>query len=704
MYNNTEEVMNDNFIIDCPPGHNLSLLNTIYHYPQKIDGKWTGGAIDLIIKDNVSNDKFLHTIENPKYEYYMLNGNIETPTYSLEYADINDCKRIIVPFNQLQKDIMERLGMIDTFYNNCKSGNRQANKTICNTNPAVLLSDMDIEDNVRFQFSNIYENGYTKPTKSYLDIEADTINCKGDFVELGECPINAVSFIDDKTLVIHSFLLRNPDNPLIDEFEKNTKTPTLTLQLKQFLIDAVGGPEQAKRYKIDKMTCEFHFYDEEDEIIMLKHLFNYINNLKPDLVLAWNMAFDIPYIIQRIIELGYNPKDILCSPDFRYKECSYFIDERNQFNYEERNDFAKISSYSVYTDQMIHFASRRKGQAAIASYKLDYIGQMVCGVKKLDYSHITKKVAELPYKDYKTFVFYNIMDTIVHYCIETKVNDLDSAYNNVLVNNTRWSKVYRQTVYLKNRAAKSYYNYGLICGNNVNQNTPKVSFPGAFVASPLLNSDYSKMEIKCNEINSGISKNNNTNEGIENGTSIFLPVYDNLQDQDFTALYPSIASEDNMSRTTLIGHINIPDKVYEYENRFHRDEIKWRREAQFTDELQSHCWLDFFNHWFHFASYEEMYDDIVEYYSTVRHPDGLLTYHDFDNVQINKDMKKDPFVFCRTDRDKEIMWAMFHRDTTKFEQPKFDFDKSDFNSFTEIFDSLKDGYTYSKPKHIATSI
>ena len=386
---------------------------------------------------------------------------------------------------------------------------------------------------------------------------------------------------------------------------------------------------------------------------------------------------------------------IICG--IRKKHCQV----RNQFNYEERNDFAKISSYSVYTDQMIHFASRRKGQAAIASYKLDYIGQMVCGVKKLDYSHITKKLAELPYKDYKTFVFYNIMDTIVQYCIETKVNDLDSAYNNVLVNNTRWSKVYRQTVYLKNRAAKSYYNYGLICGNNVNQNTPKVSFPGAFVASPLLNSDYSKMEIKCNEINPSIS-NNNT--GIENGTSIFLPVYDNLLDSDYTSLYPSIASEDNMSRTTLIGHINIPDKVYEYENRFHRDEIKWKREAQFTDELQSHCWLDFFNHWFHFGSYEEMYDDIIEYYSTVRHPDGLLTYHDFDNVVINKDMKKDPFIFCRTDRDKEIMWAMFHRDTTKFEQPKFDFSKSDFNSFTEIFDSLKDGYTYSKPKQVVTSI
>ena len=136
---------------------------------------------------------------------------------------------------------------------------------------------------------------------------------------------------------------------------------------------------------------------------------NYINNLKPDFVLAWNMAFDIPYIIQRIVNLGYNPKDIMCHPDFKYKEVSYMIDERNKFNYEERNDFAKISSYSVYLDQMIHFASRRKGQAAIANYRLDYIGQITCGVKKLDYSHITEKLSELPYKDYETFVFYNII-------------------------------------------------------------------------------------------------------------------------------------------------------------------------------------------------------------------------------------------------------------------------------------------------------
>ena len=674
---------NNDFIIgEYPKGYPLSSLNTIYHYPRKDKyGKWQPGAIDLIIKDNNSGEKFLETVVDPMYEYYMLLDNVEVPNYNLEYAMKEDCKCVIVPYSQLQKDIAERLGKLNQFYENCRNGNRAANKTMCNYAPNILMSDMDIEDNIRFQFSHTYENNYTKPSKSYLDIEADVINCKGDFVELGECPINAVSFIDDQSLVIHSFLLRNDKNPLIAKFEEETKSPMLHMRLKQFLVNAVGGTEQAKKYKVDKMEVKFHFYDEKDEIVMLQHLFNYINNLKPDFVLAWNMAFDIPYIIQRIINLGYNPKDIMCHPDFKYKEVSYLIDERNQFNYEERNDFAKISSYSVYLDQMIHFASRRKGQSAIANYRLDYIGQITCGVKKLDYSHITKNLAELPYKDYETFVFYNIMDTIVQYCIEYKVNDINSAYNNVLLDNTRWSKIYRQTVYLKNRAAKSYYNYGMIIGNNVNQNTPKVSFPGAFVADPKLNSDYSKKRI--------------------NGRPV--SIYDNLDDFDYKALYPSITSEFNMSKTTLIGHVNIPDKVYEFENRFHRDDIKWKREAQFMDDLQSHNWIEFFNRWFHFAGYEEMYDDVIEYFTKIKYPSGIITYHDFDNVDMSIKPKTDNrsmFIHCKNKRDLDIVNAMACGDKSHFNQPRFEFEKSDFNNFTDIFNSLKDGYLYSKPKQI----
>ena len=673
------EYNNDLLIGAYPKGYDLTLLNTIYHYPQRDSktGEWGTGSIDLIIKDNVSGDKFLETIPDPLYEYYMLKEDQLVPSYNLEYAIKDNCKCIMTPYRELQKDIATRIGELDKFWDNIRNRNRDANRRLCNYHPAVLMSDMDIEDNIRFQFSHTYMNTYNKGSKSYLDIEADVINAKGDFVELGECPINAVSFIDDQTLTIHSFILRNDKNPLIEEFEKASNTVALEKELREFLIDAVGGPKNAQKYKVDKMTVQFHFYDEKDELKMLKHLFNYINNLKPDFVLAWNMAFDIPYIIQRIINLGGDPKDIMCSPDFRFKEVKYFIDERNQFVYEERNDSCKISSYSVFLDQLIHFASRRKGGKALPSYKLDFIGQMVCGVRKLDYSHITNNLAELPYKDFKTFIFYNIMDTIVQYCIEFASCDIDSAFNNVLLNNTRWSKIYRQTVYLKNRQAIFNYNNGFISGNNVNHNTPKVSFPGAFVADPAFNSDYSKMKI--------------------NGRPV--SIFDNLDDFDYKALYPSITSEFNMSRTTLIGHLNIPNKVYEFENRFNRDEVKWKREAQFMDDLQSHNWIEFFHRWFHMGSYEDVYDDIIEYFTQVKNPMGILTYHDFDDVNMTIKQATPLTVFMQNERDKDLFKAMYrNHDASCIAQPKFDFEKSDFANFTEIFDTLKEGYTYSKPR------
>ena len=134
---------------------------------------------------------------------------------------------------------------------------------------------------------------------------------KGDFPEMGECPINAVSYIYNGT--VHSFLLRDSNNPLIEEFEKSINAD-LFQELHQFVINAVGGIKKAEKYHIDQLSYEFSFFDEE--IALIQNLFMLINKQEPDFLLAWNMAFDIPYIIERLYQLGYDPKDILCHPSF----------------------------------------------------------------------------------------------------------------------------------------------------------------------------------------------------------------------------------------------------------------------------------------------------------------------------------------------------------------------------------------------------
>lgn len=478
------------------PGDNITLMNTMFR--RGIDPKDDKfkDFLTIVYKDLDTGLKFKEEIVNPDYEYFMIKPD-KRVAYNRLFVPKSDVEAITVPYKDLEKDIASRTGMLNFFYDNISCNNRQANRKI-HLHPDVFNSDMNIEDHYRYRFGKMYKNEQCAITKSFFDIEADTISIVGDFPEPGEAPVNAISLILQEQKTIYSFLLRTKANPQIAVFEEQVKSGELIPELKAFIVQAVGGPEIAKKYEID-FDIKFLFYDEEAEINLIMDLFNAINHFKPDFTLAWNMAFDLPYLIARIQKLGYDPRDVICHPDFQYKYAEYYVDERMKNEFAERGDHALISSYSTYLDQMIHFASRRKGQSRFIAFSLDYIGEEIAKVRKLDYKHITTDIAQLPYKDYKTFVFYNIMDTIVQYCIEYVTTDLEYVFFKSNINNTRYDKTHRQTVYLTNRGIKDFYNNGegYIMGNNVNKfNTkPTEKFPGAFVANPTQVNNYSRLKI-----------------------------------------------------------------------------------------------------------------------------------------------------------------------------------------------------------------
>lgn len=478
------------------PGDNITLINTMfYRRADPKDSKFKE-YLSLIYKDCDTGQKYVEEIIDPDYEYYVAKSD-KRVNYPRLFISKSDVEQVTVPYKDLEKDIAKRVGLTNYYYENIKNGNRRENQKL-HTHPDIFNSDMNIEDHYRFRFNKMYRNEPCKISKSYLDIEVDTISMVGDFPELGECPINAVTLILQDQQQVYTFLLRNKTNPQIKEFENSVIDGSIFPDLEAFVINAVGGPAIAEKYNIH-FKYNFLFYDEENEINLICDVFNAINAFKPDFTLAWNMGFDIPYMIARIRKLGYNPEDIMCSPDFKNKIAEYYVDERMKSEFAERGDFAMISSYSVYLDQMIQFASRRKGQSKFTSFTLDFIGEAVAKVKKLDYKHITTNISELPYKSYKTFVFYNIMDVVVQYCIEFMTGDIDYVFSKCNMNNTRYSKAHRQTVYLTNRGIKEFYNTddGYIMGNNVNKfnQKPANKFPGAFVADPVKVNNYSRLRV-----------------------------------------------------------------------------------------------------------------------------------------------------------------------------------------------------------------
>lgn len=495
-----------------PEGSDLTLMNTFYQYPMYEDGKKVcDDFIILVYKDNKTGNKHHEIINKPTYTYYLMKNKDEIPNYNKLFIERDKVEPIETRFTDLEKSIAENTDNMDFWKQNIYSGNKRDNKKL-HTLPQVFFSDVDIQDHYRFKFAMTYQNEVIKLNKGFFDIEVDGKFAVGDFVQMGECEINCVSYLDERQKKVYTFILKNYNNPLIEEFEEEIYNKLFGLkEIKEFIKDAVGGEDNFKKYGLDQFTFDLLFYDSEIELI--SDLFRVIHDCDADFVEGWNSSgFDLQYIIARIRELGYDPTEIMCNRNWEVKVVKNFVDELHKNELAERGDYTFISGNPVFIDQMIQYASRRKSKiGSFTSFKLDDIGLLEANVQKLDYSHITDSVLELPWLDFKTFVLYNIMDTIVQKCIENKTQDLEYIFAKCLVNNTSYRKGHRQTVYLINRMAADWYKLGYIIGNNSNKgNSKPPKFLGALVHDPTHNNDYSRLKI--------------------NGRAIW--VCDNLQDYD----------------------------------------------------------------------------------------------------------------------------------------------------------------------------
>ena len=482
--------------VEYPEGSDLTIYNTYYNYPVYQEGKKIcDDFIILVYKDNEKDQKRYKIIKKPDYTYYIAKNRGEVD-YSRLFIERDKVEEKTVPFTDLEKSIAEATGNMDFYKTNIANRNKSENRKL-HTDPDIFFSDANIEDHYRFRFAQTYTNNITKLNKGFFDIEVDGKFAKGEFVEMGECEINCVSYHDERTDMIYTFILRNPNNPLIDIFEKEIESGQFGYsQIHDFVVEKVGGKKLAKKYNLLNTKFSLQFYDTEIELI--KDLFLTIHKTSPDFVLGWNSGdFDLNYIIERVKALGYDPAEILCDPIWPIKVVKNYVDIRNKNELAERGDYTFISGLPVFIDQMIQYASRRKSKiGSYKSFKLDDIGLLEAGVRKLDYHHITNSVVELPWLDFKTFVLYNIMDVVVQKCIEIKTNDIEYIFSKCVVNNTIYRKGHRQTVYLINRMANDWYKLGYIIGNNINRwNEKPPKFLGALVGDPLHTNDYSKLKI-----------------------------------------------------------------------------------------------------------------------------------------------------------------------------------------------------------------
>lgn len=532
---------------ELPHSKDHLLLNVFYHRPDwESPGKHDYASI--VFKDVNTGRKWIQTIEDPQYMMYIVKPQYRDYTHYPSYMPLDRCDQKIVKFKNIINEIVKVGGKKLADYKEwCNKNNKSAKKNLHHY-PYVLATDYPYTNYFRCEWMlhyHDYDMQYSL-SKVFADIEVDGIDAPG-FPTADICPINAVAVVDAETKTVHSFLLRNPENPLIEHFEKNL--PNFIDKCHTTFDESYG-----------ELNYEIHMYD--TEIDMITEVFRLFNTLARDFILFWNMAFDIPYFIDRIKALGHDPMKIMCDPEFIRDELYYRKDHRHH-DFKTKNDVFTCTSKSVYLDQMSQYIKIRKARSELKTVRLNAIAKAELNDEKLDYSD-EANIKTLPYENYELFVLYNIKDTLLQYGIEMKTHDIDNVFQRSLINATQYESAFSQTILLKNRAYLSYYKQGFIIGNNNNidygnrgfdndadkdEDEDEEGFAGALVGDPMLNEKV----------------------GVEILGRPSKFIFSRVIDYDFSSMYPNITITHNIGTVPMIGKIKLegfgqyntdPDNVF----------------------------------------------------------------------------------------------------------------------------------------------
>ena len=528
------------------------LLDVQYVKANRKNG--TKDYLYLIWKDMDTDEKYMQAIEEPKMDIYFEKPEFRNHLYNKNYATIDTVEKKTVTYKDIIYEIANDMGdrgkqkLQDCFTTRNYKGLKEFMMY-----PYVYGADYDIRTWYRYQWMKYFNNDRPKNLSiGFLDIEVDTLESTG-FPNPVFDPIDLVTFIDITHNKSYTFILVNRKCNSNDDFKRNLyKTRHET---EEYYLNNIEELKREAHEKFDEsypdMIYNFYFY--KDEIKMLSHLFQLINQLKLDFVGVWNISFDIPYIINRIETLGYDPKEIMCHPDFPVKEC-YFKKDTINFAVKNKSDFFKISSYTVFFDQMIVYAAIRKGQQELRSTKLTYIAKREIGDEKLDYSE-EGSLKTLGYRNWLMYVLYNIKDVLLQKGIEERTTDVYTYYFTSYQNITPYENEFKQTVKLRNVQYLFYLDNGMIPGQNVNailyngkdnkekddEDEEDSKFEGALVGNPLLIDNFGMVLFN--------HKSNN--------------IFRYSIDMDMTAFYPSTIFEMNIDPSTLIFKMILPCDQYD---------------------------------------------------------------------------------------------------------------------------------------------
>ena len=589
----------------------------------------------LIWKNLDTGEKFLTKIKEPPIPIYF-----EKPEYrDYDYFKTEERFEKLYRKNVRYKDVCYAVAHEDgpeaeSYVRQCLQTQRYRDIDRVKLSKYAFGHDYDIRVIYRNTWMDTYDNDRSKHIhKAFGDIEVDFLESPTGKSDPNTCPMDMMTIVDGEKKEVYTFCLtgvtckeKDTTDMTVFELQEEMKRRSMYAHRLNEQEYWKNRPEELVQ-EAEKMFGEnypgfqFRVYFYTNEAMMITHIFQLIHLLKPDFMMFWNIAFDIPFLIERAKVLGLNPAEIMCHPDFPNKQC-YFKKDNLHFAIKNKTDFFRITDYTVYIDQMVTYAAIRKGQSELRNTKLTYIAEKEIGDSKLDYSD-DATIKTLSYRNWLKYYLYNIKDVLLQWGIEEVTNDIDTLYVYSYENITQYENVFKQTVKLRNLQYRSWAEQGYVPGVNVNaylyeeeadesdeddedegSDGNKKGFEGALVGNPLL---IRKFGAKLY----GKRTNN---------------IFDFSIDMDMSSFYPSTVSAMNIYPPCLIFKLSLDAKYYSVrggEIPFHGitdQQLVKTNDNSFTGDVAKECidnfvtknTLSFAHKWLNFPSVQDVYQKLME--------------------------------------------------------------------------------------------
>ena len=302
--------------------------------------------------------------------------------------------------------------------------------------PFVYWADLPVTSWIKQKYKEKYPNAQSLNRSCVFDVETKEDD--------GSKRMEMVSFVCDKE--IHFFAHA--------EYFDRIKGGHEAIEKKTIeLLSRVPFTKNKKGKKLPKGQIEYRDLIKENGYELFVHrcatpaqcivaMFHEVHRLLPDLLVAWNIDYDLTIMMKELDAEGIPYEDVFCHPDVphKYRNVWYKRDQASKKTESKTLTkspadqwhvlYCQASFYAV--DAMCLFKKIRTHEGNRPTYRLSAILETEVGVGKLD-------IPGLEYKDNVDwhiqaqrdfpleYCAYNIMDNLLIVLLDEQTNDLSSA-------------------------------------------------------------------------------------------------------------------------------------------------------------------------------------------------------------------------------------------------------------------------------------